>query len=417
MARRAFLAGAAGAAGVAGASLAVAGLGTSLAGCGADPTAPRHAPVPEPRDPVTWPIYPDNKPIPDGLPPEAFGTLSLYTWPDRLSQRCLDDFSKAYRCEIQRSTFVTITDALDTLIRGRNKFDVFVGVPTNLIGQLVSRSLIQPLNHSYIPNMDQAWPVFIDPYYDSHWLYTVPYTIYTTGIAWRKDKVDLDPYSMVNGWDFPWVAGAKGKTVILNDYRASISLGLLKNGQRNIDTADPLLIDDARRSLTDLAGLVGLRINNATSRQIASGAALVHHAWSGQAVAAARYLPPGVPPDVIGYWFPPDGAGPVANDTNTVLRSAKNPVLAHLFLNFMLDRANAMHNIAATGFMQPLTYVTPSRLVSEGILPPSLISAAVRSTFLDRGLKEFEIPIAADELWQQAWRAVTRVARRQASAP
>jgi len=81
-------------------------------------------------------------------------------------------------------------------------------------------------------------------------------------------------------------------------------------------------------------------------------------------------------------------------------------VLAHLFLNFMLERANVMHNIAATGYPQPLTWVTPSRLVSEGILPPSLTSAAVPSTFFDHGLKEFEMPVAADELWQQAWRGV-----------
>jgi spermidine/putrescine transport system substrate-binding protein len=393
---------------VVGAGLAVGGLGTVLGGCGTDPTAPRHAPLPEPRHPVTWPIYPDNKPIADGLPIEASGTLSVYTWPDRVSQRCLDDFSKTYRCEVRRTTFATITAALDRLIRGRDRFDVFMGVPTDVIGLLVSRSLIQPLNHSYIPNIDRAWSVFTNPYYDSHWLYTVPYAVYTTGIAWRKDKVSLDPYSLVNGWNFPWVAGCKGKTVILNDYRASIGLGLLKDGVRNMNTTDPLLIDDARRSLTDLAGLVGLRISNATSWQLATGRSWVHHAWSGQAVAAARHLPPGVPPDVIGYWFPPDGAGPVANDTNTVLRGAQNPVLAHLFLNFMLDPANAIHNIAATGYMQPLTYVTPGRLVNHGILPPSLTSAAVLSTFLDRGLKEFEIPIAADELWQQAWQAVRR---------
>jgi len=400
--RRAFLAGAAGA------GLAAAGIGSLLGGCGTDPTAPRHAPLPEPRRPVTWPIYPDNTPIADGLAPEASGVLSIYAWPDRVSQRCLDDFSKAYRCEVQRTTFTTITEALARLIRGRDRFDVVMGVPTDLIGLLVSQSLIQPLNHSYVPNIDQAWPVFTDPYYDSHWLYTVPYMVYTTGIAWRRDLVDLDPYTLVNGWNFPWVAGCKGKTVILDDYRASISLGLLKNGVRSIDTTDPLLIDNARRSLTDLAGLVGLRISNAASRQIASGRSWVHHAWSGQAVAASRHLPPGVPAEVIGYWFPPDGAGPVANDINTVLRGARNPVLAHLFLNFMLERANVMHNVAATGYTQPLTWLTPSRLVSAGILPASLTSAAVPSTFFDRGLKEFEIPIAADELWRQAWQAVLR---------
>src|SRR5262249_10094609 len=79
----------------------------------------------------------------------------------------------------------------------------------------------------------------------------------------------------------------------------------------------------------------------------------------------------------------------------------------------MLERANVMHNIAATGYAQPLTWITPSRLVSHGILPPTLTSAAVPSTFFDRGLKEFEIPVAADELWQQAWRGIIRAASRR----
>ena len=48
-------------------------------------------------------------------------------------------------------------------------------------------------------------------------------------------------------------------------------------------------------------------------------------------------MPKGVPVDVVGYWFPPDGRGPVGNDTITVLKGAPNPVLAHLFLNYMLD--------------------------------------------------------------------------------
>ena len=49
------------------------------------------------------------------------------------------------------------------------------------MGQLVEGKLIQPVNHSYIPNISQAWPDFTNPFYDGKWQYTVPYTIYTTG--------------------------------------------------------------------------------------------------------------------------------------------------------------------------------------------------------------------------------------------
>ena len=49
--------------------------------------------------------------------------------------------------------------------------------------QLIEGKLVQPLNHSYIPNITQAWSDFTNPFYDQGWQYTVPYTIYTTGIV------------------------------------------------------------------------------------------------------------------------------------------------------------------------------------------------------------------------------------------
>jgi spermidine/putrescine transport system substrate-binding protein len=399
---------------VAGAGIAASGLGTMLAACDLVTTAPpRFSPLPYPESPVSWPISASNKPIPDGRLPEANATLKVFSWVDRVSQRCLNDFSREYRCSVELTTYATMVQALNRVSHGRDRFDVFMGVPTYVMGILVGNSILQPLNHSYIPNISEAWPTFTNPYYDSHWLYTVPYTVYTTGIAWRKDRVDMDPYALVNGWDFPWQAAAVGKTLILNDYRESIGLALLRDNGRNVNSSgtinctDPLLINTARDALLYLNTLVGLGINNRTSAQLATAQSWIHHAWSGQAVAATKRLPPGVPPDVIGYWFPPDGTGPVANDTNTVLRGARNPVLAHLFLNFMLDPRNAIQNMAATGFIQPLTYASVPRLVHDGILPASLISAAVMPTYWDHGLKELQFVPAVDMLWRQAWHALT----------
>jgi spermidine/putrescine-binding protein len=93
----------------------------------------------------------------------------------------------------------------------------------------------------------------------------------------------------------------------------------------------------------------------------------------------------------------------VANDTNTVLRSASNPVLAHMFLNYMLDLPNVLENISWNGYMQPLNAVTPQRLVKEEILPPSLMSTVVLPSYFRRGLGELQLPVDVDALWQQAW--------------
>jgi spermidine/putrescine transport system substrate-binding protein len=271
------------------------------------------------------------------------------------------------------------------------------------MAQLVDGKLIQPINHGYLPNITQAWPDFTNPFYDGHWKYTVPYTIYTTGIAWRKDHVPENPYTMANPWAMPWQAKYKGKVAILDDARESISLGLMKNGIYNLNTTSPAQITAAGKALQDLAHLTNVHIDNNDYTEVPSGQTWIHHAWSGDIATAASYMPKGVPVEVVGYWFPPDGRGPVGNDTITVLRSAPNPVLAHHFLNYMLDLPNVLTNISFNGYMQPLTAVTPQRLVKEQLLPPSLMSTAVLPSYFRRGVMELQLPVAALNLWEQAW--------------
>jgi len=123
--------------------------------------------------------------------------------------------------------------------------------------------------------------------------------------------------------------------------------------------------------------------------------------------AAESYMPKGVPVEVVGYWFPRDGKGPIANDTNTVLRSASSPVLAHLFLNYMLDEPVVLENISWNGYMQPVTTITPQLLVKEQILPQSLMSTAVVPSDFRRGIGELQLPVDADALWQQAYLVVS----------
>jgi spermidine/putrescine transport system substrate-binding protein len=195
----------------------------------------------------------------------------------------------------------------------------------------------------------------------------------------------------------------KGKIAILDDYRESPSLALMMNGIYDLNTTSRAQIDLARQTLQDLDKAVNLHIDNSDYTEVPTGQTWIHHAWSGDMAAAASYMPKGVPVDVVGYWFPKDGKGPVANDTNTVLRSASNPVLAHLFLNYMLDAPVAVENISYNGYMQPLTAITPELLVKEQILPPSLKSTAVVPADFRRGIWELQLPVDADALWHQAW--------------
>ncbi|MGD0684371.1 MAG: spermidine/putrescine ABC transporter substrate-binding protein [Streptosporangiaceae bacterium] len=384
------------------AALLAAGGGALLDACAPALAGNVTVPLPRPSNPVTWPVFKDNQPIASALPPERGATLQIFNWVAYVNQACVNNFQKKYKCKAEVTTFNTMDEALAKLRSGLT-FDVFMGVTVDVLGQLIESKLIQPVNHSYLPNITQEWPDFSNPFYDRGWQYTVPYTIYTTGMAWRKDLVHENPYTMTNPWAMPWQGKYKGKVAILDDYREGISLGLMKNGIFNLNTTDRRQIALSRQSLQDLSNLVDVHIDNNDYTEVPTGQIWIHHAWSGDMAAAGEYMPKGVPVEVVGYWFPPDGKGPVANDTLTILRSATNPVLAHLFLNYLMDLPNALENISYNGYMQPLNEITPQRLVKEKILPPSLASTAVLPSYFRRGVAELQLPVDADALWQQAW--------------
>lgn len=405
MPRRRFLTGGAGLSAVAalGGPAAAAGL---LSGCASDLTGSGTLPLPRRDNPVKWPVFAGNTAIKPGLEPERDASLQVYIWEAYINQDVVNGFAKKYHCKVQLTTFNTMNEALAKLRSGLS-FDVLVGATPDVLGQLIEGQLVQPLSHSYIQNISQAWPDYTDPFYDVGWQYTVPYTIYTTGITWRKDHVPEGPATMRNPWSMLWQPKYRGRVAVLDDYREGISLGLLKNGITDLNTTDYKQIGLSRQSLQDLTGLVGLRIANTDYSDVPAGQTWISSAWSGDMAAAPSYMPKGVNVDVIGYWFPADGRGPINNDTNVVLKTASSPVLAHLFLNYLLDLPVVLENISWNGYMQPLNGVTPQRLVKEQIIPPSLTSTVVRRSDFTRGLYELQLPVDADALWQQAWLVVS----------
>jgi spermidine/putrescine transport system substrate-binding protein len=393
----------------AGAGLGVlAGLGPTLSGCANRPLYAGGAlgELPRQDNPVTLPTYADNPAIASGLEPETGATLKVFNWTAYINRAVVKNFEKRYNCNVEITTFNTQEDALAKLNTGDLEFDVFV--PTvDVLGSLVASKQIRPLTHSYIPNIHQAWDFFQNPFYDQGWHYTVPYTIYTTGISWRNDHVSGSPDQLANPWSFLWQEQYRGKVAILDDYRESIGLGLMYNGETDLNTPDVNKLTAAKQVLQNLAKLTSVHIDNNDYTNIPSGQMWIHHAWSGDIAAAEYYMPKGTPVEVVSYWFPRNGRGPVNNDTMVVLAGGKCPVLAHLFLNYFLDVNNVIENISFNGYMQPIHGVTGPRLVREKLLPPNLTTTVVLESDFPRGLRELQISASAKQVWQQDWLTVS----------
>jgi spermidine/putrescine transport system substrate-binding protein len=90
------------------------------------------------------------------------------------------------------------------------------------------------------------------------------------------------------------------------------------------------------------------------------------------------------------------------------LTGGSNPVLAHLFINYLLDIHNAIENYSYVGYMQPLTAVTPARLMSEKLLPRQLASTVVLPEYFRQGVFELELPPAANSVWESTWNSFSK---------
>jgi spermidine/putrescine-binding protein len=227
--------------------------------------------------------------------------------------------------------------------------------------------------------------------------------IYTTGIAWRKDKVRTPPSAFKNGYDAFWHAQRyAGKVAILDDQREALAMSLLHRGVHNVNTENAQLVQAAANDLRALTKKVNVKTNTTEYTDIPTGATWLGQAWSGDMAGAENYMAKGVPVSVVGYWRPQKGAV-VGSDMITILRGAKNPVLAHHFLNFLLDNRHGITNFSWMGYMPPLTVINPDKVVSQGYIPKNLASTVVRESDFTSGVTLLPLTVQGQATWQNAW--------------
>jgi spermidine/putrescine transport system substrate-binding protein len=356
-----------------------------------------------PDTPVTLPMTRD--PIPTDTAIEG-GTLRVYNWADYLYRKVVKAFEEQYGVSVEITTYNNMEEGIQKLVAGQVEADVFFPT-TDYISRLVERDLIQPLNHDLIPNVPaNYWRSFWDPgpYYDREWRYTVPYTIYTTGVAYRRDRVS-DEDAAAAGYELFFDPAFDGAVSYYDSYRDAIGMMLLRNGVMDPNTGDAAAIDAAKDAILQMIEQNSARLTiNGTYSKLPEGEYTVSQSWSGDIVGAQWYLPKGTGEDVLGYWYPPDRKGLVGNDTITIPTSAQSPRLAHEFLNFLTSEQWSFVNFAQwNGYQPPLNSIAPERLVDEGIVPENLSLAVVGEDNFTTGYLQGELSADTDALWLDAW--------------
>ena len=360
--------------------------------------------IASPDKPVTWDIAKDNESIAAGLAPEKGATLQLYTYADYVSPDAIKSFEEKYGATVAVSTFNDTDEAITKIRAGSVDYDVFF--PSyDQIGKLVNGSLLRPLNHSYIPNIKNVWPVFTNPFYDQQWRYTTPYTVYTTGIGWNNTVVPADIGALKNPYESLWDPAYTNKTAVIDDWHTAMSMVLLKSGITDVNTSSAADLKIVGEQLTALVAATSPKVTITMYTDVPTGQIGLTQMWSGDIINAQNYLPEGATAEVLRYWFPTDGRGLVDNDLMVILRSGKNPVLSHLFINHMLDTESAKQNFKQIGYQPPQVSMNPDSLVADGFVAENIKTAIVRPEYYDVGFRILELDPENDAAWHNVWRA------------
>ena len=394
-----------------GAAIAMPSLAAILAACskpsasgGAGPSGSGSGDIPIATldNPVTLPLTQD--PIPADTPPET-GPVVLYNWTDYIWKKEVQEFEDKFGVKVELTTFNNMEEGIQKVSNGQVQPDVFVPTP-GYVRRLVQNDLLQPLQHELIPNMANMWPSYSDPgpYYDQGWNYTVPYTIYTWGVAYRRDRV-TDDEAAAQGWEALWNHDYAGEISLYDSYGDTIAITILRNGSLDVNTGDPALIDAAKEAILQTINDNQARLTiNGVYAKLPAGDYTVAEAWSGDIVGAQWYLPTGTTTDVLGYWRPETGQTMIGNDTLAIPKSAKNPRLAHEFINFFCDDKVAYDNFVNwNGYQPPLTSIDPASLIDKKVVPEQLGSAVVTEDMFKKDLTPVELVPSVDQLWLDAW--------------
>ena len=351
--------------------------------------------------PVTLPLV--GEPIADGLANEG-GTIEILNWADYTNPEVIADFEKAFGVTVKQSIYDNEDAAIAKLRNGTLKPDLIIGMTDTALARLMAAELIQPLNHSYIPNKSNLITGLQNPYYDLGAQYTMAQFIYGNGIGYRRDRIDPSEIAS-QGNDAMWNSAYSGKLGVTDSARDIISLALFQVGITDVNTGDADILAAAQENLIRLRTNTSPKVDVLSYQEIPAVNRDIAYIWSGDILLAPFYLPEGTSADVLGFWYPENTI--TANDFLCIPKASAKPVAAHQFINYLLDNDVAAKNQSYVGYQPALTNVNAEALINAGAIPETLVDAVIDDAKYQAGKRIVSLTPEVDALWNNVWTTFT----------
>ncbi len=180
--------------------------------------------------------------------PKIDGDILIYNWAQYMDPALKKSFSERYGVEVNEVNFDNL-EAMVTKLRAGGQYDIIWPTPEYAF-RLNQEGLLAHFDRDDLKNAKGISSFYDNGWWDPESKLSVPYTYYTTGIAWRDDEVQ----GMTGSWNDLTNPDGEGRMFILDDFQEAIGEANLINGW-DLNTADPNELEVSKQTLLGAEGV------------------------------------------------------------------------------------------------------------------------------------------------------------------
>lgn len=267
-------------------------------------------------------------------------TLYVYNWGEYTGENFIPDFEEKTGAKVVLENFDS-NEQMYIKVANGEAYDILV--PSDyMIQRLISEDYLQKLDQSKLDCMDKLTDAVKDLPYDPGNEYSVPYFWGTVGIVYDKSKVNIEDLKR-EGYNIFLDEKYKGDIYLYDSERDTFMMALKALGySMNTDNSEEL--NEAYEWLVKCVQTMEPEIvMDEIIDNMAQGRKALGLIYSGDATYVIDEN------DEMGYFLPETGTN-LWSDAMVIPKNAKNPELAHEFINYASDFAGAYDNSSYVGY-------------------------------------------------------------------
>lgn len=290
---------------------------------------------------------------------EAYGsdTLKLYIPGEYLGENVISNFENEFGVNVIIENFDS-NEMMYTKLQAGDAYDVVI--PSDyMIEQLMALGMLQELDQSRIPNLENLADAVKDLPFDPTNTYSVPYFWGSVGIVYNHNNVD--PADVENqGYAVLQNTKYAGQIYVYDSERDSFMMAFKDLGySMNTDNIDEIYA--AYDWLAQVnATMDPTYVTDEVIDGMINGNKDIAVVYSGDAAVILDEN------EEMSFFMPNEGTN-IWYDCMVVPKNAENPLLAHEFLNYMLSYEACYDNAETVGYASPNAEVLEEMICEGGL--------------------------------------------------